>query len=107
MGCADDHHKVTLSFRRQATKEEFITAMKTVETLIGNLCDHPEDPKYNRIRLQNAGLQKKLFNFDGGADAVKYAISMSHRFDGLQEDSALKIVLKSLDLYSSENRAVT
>lgn len=45
--------------------------MKTVETLIGNLCDHPDDLKFKRIRLENSGLKKKLFRFEGGADAVR------------------------------------
>jgi hypothetical protein len=61
---------------RTATPEEFNLAMKTVATLIGNLCAHPEDPKYKRIRVENPSLKQRLFRFDGAHDALRYVRDM-------------------------------
>eukprot|EP00730_Choanoeca_flexa_P003801 TRINITY_DN11506_c0_g2_i2.p1 TRINITY_DN11506_c0_g2~~TRINITY_DN11506_c0_g2_i2.p1 ORF type:complete len:387 (+),score=109.94 TRINITY_DN11506_c0_g2_i2:168-1328(+) len=57
--------------KEQATPEEFQLAMKTIATLIGNLCAHPEDPKFKRIRHENPALKQRLFRFEGAADALK------------------------------------
>lgn len=47
--------------------------MSTLATLLGNLVDKPDDPKYKRIRLENGKLKSALFRFQGGVDAVRYA----------------------------------
>eukprot|EP00045_Choanoeca_perplexa_P011497 m.122442 g.122442 ORF g.122442 m.122442 type:complete len:233 (-) comp15652_c0_seq3:2416-3114(-) len=57
--------------KETATPEEFNLAMKTIATLIGNLCAHPEDPKYKRIRVENPSLKQRLFRFEGAHDALR------------------------------------
>eukprot|EP00055_Hartaetosiga_balthica_P014468 m.79478 g.79478 ORF g.79478 m.79478 type:complete len:529 (-) comp8605_c1_seq3:1522-3108(-) len=51
--------------------DEFVVAMKKLSILLGNLIDHPEDPKFRRIRTENATLQRALFKHEGGLDAIK------------------------------------
>ena len=63
---------------RAAPFDDFVGAMKKVSILLGNLIDHPDDPKYKRVRTGNAALQRALFKFDGGMDAIRYDPASPH-----------------------------
>lgn len=60
-----------LLFTRNTNHEGFVTAMSTLTSIIGNLVDYPDEPKYKRLRLTNATLKSRLFSHAGGVAAVK------------------------------------
>src|SRR4051812_49403892 len=42
-----------------------LVALKTVQTILGNLISHPNDPKYSSLNLSNPNLQKRMSQFAG------------------------------------------
>ena len=43
-------------------------ALATLQTILSNILAHQEEPKYRKLRLENAAMQKKVFSISGGTD---------------------------------------
>ena len=57
-------------------------AQSTVQTLLRNLVDHPENPKFRKIRLENKVVKEKIVDVAGGsAVAILLAVGFEHATD--------------------------
>lgn len=47
-----------------------LAAIETILKLVGNIIDHPSEPKYRKFRSNNPGISKKVLSCPGGQDLL-------------------------------------
>ncbi|KAG2501725.1 hypothetical protein HYH03_000225 [Edaphochlamys debaryana] len=50
-----------------------VTALDTLETLLGNAAHFPADPKYRRVKLSNAAFQRRVGRLPGALEVLRVA----------------------------------
>jgi hypothetical protein len=50
--------------------EDTLVLQETVQTIVHNLQQHPDEDKYSRLKLSNAALQRRLFAKAGGLEVL-------------------------------------
>lgn len=68
---------------------------KTLETLclvISNILEHPDVPKYRRLRLNNRQIQTRIRSLDGGADCLR---ALGFKQEGEHGDAAAYVLEES------------
>ena len=77
---ADPLHAAIAKLRSEAPSA-FTAAVETAIKLLQNVISHQDDPKYRRVRLTNAKLEKVLFSQPGGRDLL---VAVGFVGDGLE-----------------------
>eukprot|EP00967_Tisochrysis_lutea_P049593 scaffold60777_cov39-Tisochrysis_lutea.AAC.1 len=68
--------------------QSFFTALSTLSTIISNVLEHPEEPRYRTIRLLNSSFRRRLGRFAAGV-AILRAVGFEDAFDGEETSGTL------------------
>jgi hypothetical protein len=70
---AEARKKVVRALDARVTLQDEPTALAAIETalkLVSNIIDHPSEPKFRKVRANNAAVSKKLLRCPGGTDLM-------------------------------------
>lgn len=46
-------------------------SLKTIKTIIANVANHPTEPRYRKIRLDNSSFRRKVWDVEGGREVCE------------------------------------
>ena len=64
------------AFAQLDSAPEGSTAKEVLQKLSGNIVEHPQEPKYRRIRLTNPKIQAAVVDSDGGLEFLLVRIAV-------------------------------
>ena len=58
------------TLRKNCEKIDYVKALKALKLFVKNLVQHPDEPKYRSVRVQNKVFQKRLGVLNGGLECM-------------------------------------
>ena len=63
---------ITFLFNRNTSPVDFISGVRVLVSLLGNVVAHPSESKYRTLKSSNPSLQSRLLVFPGGVQALGF-----------------------------------